>query len=428
MRAFNERSWLCYTDRTACLGWRDACFDLVRNEMMLSPLGKELRAAGTPDEQIFRTPRAVDSMHAVLRKRALEAGGEAQAEDRYDRAGEHLRGAVAASGRERPRICLSMIVKNEAHVIERCLRSVLPYIDGWAICDTGSTDGTQERIRSLLANLPGELLEQPWVDFAHNRNEALQLAHRYGDYALVIDADDVFEAEPGFQWGALGATGYLFEIVFGDDQAFWRVALMRLGLDWVWEGVIHEVPVCSQLGEVMQTKLRGPRIRIVGGGARSRQSLQEKYLKDVEVLQRALVDLPDNPRYTFYLAQGLNESGQLREALATYERRVEIGGWFEEVYYSKLQIASLEGAHRRKSRRGRRGLSRRLRISPAAGGVAVRAGALPAHEGTLRGGLFVRPHRLLDPAAGGSGHRGHRRLSLARATNSRSPASSSPTT
>jgi tetratricopeptide (TPR) repeat protein len=340
VRAFNERSWQCYTDAPERLGWRVACFDLVRNEMVLSPLGEELRAAGTPDEQIFRTPRAVDSMRAVLRKRVLETRGESQAEDEGALGTE--RSSVALAARGRPRICLSMIVKNEAHVIERCLGSVLPYIDAWAICDTGSTDGTQERIRTLLADLPGELLERPWVDFAHNRNEALQLAHGYGEYALVIDADDVFEAEPGFQWGALGAPGYLFEIVFGDDQAFWRVALMRLGLDWVWEGVIHEVPVCSQLGEVMQTKLRGPRIRIVGGGARSRQSLQEKYLKDVEVLRRALADLPDNPRYTFYLAQGLNESGQLREALEAYQRRVEIGGWFEEVYYSKLQIASLQ--------------------------------------------------------------------------------------
>ena len=36
-------------------------------------------------------------------------------------------------------INLCMIVKNEAHVIERCLASVLPLIDKWSIVDTGST-------------------------------------------------------------------------------------------------------------------------------------------------------------------------------------------------------------------------------------------------------------------------------------------------
>ncbi|MGW8788902.1 glycosyltransferase, partial [Heyndrickxia sporothermodurans] len=44
----------------------------------------------------------------------------------------------------RKTICLSMIVKNEASVIRRCLDSVRPLIDTWVIIDTGSTDGTQD--------------------------------------------------------------------------------------------------------------------------------------------------------------------------------------------------------------------------------------------------------------------------------------------
>ena len=33
----------------------------------------------------------------------------------------------------KPRICLNMIVKDEAHVIERCLASVIPHITSWCI-------------------------------------------------------------------------------------------------------------------------------------------------------------------------------------------------------------------------------------------------------------------------------------------------------
>ena len=44
------------------------------------------------------------------------------------------------------RLCLAMIVKNEAHVIQRCLRSVKPYLKHWVVVDTGSTDGTQEAV------------------------------------------------------------------------------------------------------------------------------------------------------------------------------------------------------------------------------------------------------------------------------------------
>ena len=60
----------------------------------------------------------------------------------------------------RPTVCLSMIVKNEAPVIRRCLASVCPLIDSWVIIDTGSNDGTQEIIREYLRDIPGELHER----------------------------------------------------------------------------------------------------------------------------------------------------------------------------------------------------------------------------------------------------------------------------
>jgi len=41
-------------------------------------------------------------------------------------------------------IGLSMIVRNEAAVILRCLDSVRPLLDAVVIEDTGSTDGTQD--------------------------------------------------------------------------------------------------------------------------------------------------------------------------------------------------------------------------------------------------------------------------------------------
>jgi glycosyltransferase involved in cell wall biosynthesis len=343
VRAFNERSWLYYTDWHWYLGWREARFDMTRIDMILSPLGHELHAAGTQEELLFRTPRAVDAMKVVMTKRLLDASERQQALAWYEHGKERRTNTNASMpSPERPmRICLNMIVKNEAHVIERCLRSVRPYIDSWAIIDTGSTDGTQDVIRAALADLPGELIERPWVDFSHNRNEALQFAHRHGDYALIIDADDVFEANADFAWGTLGAPGYMLEIVHSEAGAWWRIALMRLGLDWRWEGVIHEVPNSQHLAEAWESKLHGARIRIVGGGARSRQSAEQKYAHDIDVLRRALVDLPNNPRYTFYLAQTLRDSGQLHEALEVYRQRVEIGGWFEEVYYAKLQVAGL---------------------------------------------------------------------------------------
>ncbi|MDR3096744.1 MAG: hypothetical protein LBV73_06685 [Paraburkholderia sp.] len=71
VRAFNERSWLYYTEWHWYMGWTYARFDLARLGMTLSTMGEALKARGVPDEEIYRTPRAVDSMQAVLVKRML---------------------------------------------------------------------------------------------------------------------------------------------------------------------------------------------------------------------------------------------------------------------------------------------------------------------------------------------------------------------
>src|SRR4051794_7539625 len=108
----------------------------------------------------------------------------------------------------RPSVCLTMIVKDETAVIERCLRALRPFIDCWSIVDTGSTDGTQRLIASSLADLPGELHERPWRDFGHNRTEALALARAWADYSLMIDADETFDVAAGFAFPELTADGY----------------------------------------------------------------------------------------------------------------------------------------------------------------------------------------------------------------------------
>ncbi len=234
-------------------------------------------------------------------------------------------------------VCLSMIVKDEAHVIERCLKSVRPLIDSWAIADTGSTDGTQQIVRALLADLPGTLIERPWVNFAHNRNEALEAARDLGDYTFTIDADETLRLDEGFRRPPLTADAYNLTVHYNQTK-YHRKQLLRSALPWRYQGVLHEHIACP----VPHTEafLPGLRTEVTHDGARARDPLT--YRRDALLLEKALLDEPDHPRYTFYLAQSYRDANLPDLALRAYRQRLTMGGWADEVWYSLYQIALME--------------------------------------------------------------------------------------
>jgi glycosyltransferase involved in cell wall biosynthesis len=243
---------------------------------------------------------------------------------------------------DRQTVCLNMIVKNEAPVIARCLASLRPIIDYWVIVDTGSTDGTQDQIRTLMADLPGELHERPWRDFAHNRTEALELARPHGEYVLIIDADDVLEFEPQFKMPALEADSYMLRIA-DTSIAYNRTQIVRAALPWRWRGVLHEFLTCEQARS--SGRLEGLRLRRHHDGARRRDP--QTYGRDAEILEAALQTESDpfmRSRYQFYLAQSYRDCGERDKALRAYLKRAELGFWVEEVFMSIYSAARLQEA------------------------------------------------------------------------------------
>ncbi len=238
-----------------------------------------------------------------------------------------------------PTICLNMIVKNEHHVIRRCLDSVCPILDYWVIIDTGSTDGTQDLIRSHMATrgIPGELIERPWVDFGHNRTEALSYARGKADYLFIIDADEVLALQDGFSVATLTHRAYEIRIRSG-NYCYWRTQLVSSRLPWRYRGVLHEYLELPD-AEIEPQRLDELVTHRYLEGARSRDPLT--YQKDAILLERALLDEPDNKRYVFCLAQSYRDAGMLDRAIACYRRRAEMGGWAEAVWYALYQIAEL---------------------------------------------------------------------------------------
>jgi glycosyltransferase involved in cell wall biosynthesis len=234
-------------------------------------------------------------------------------------------------------ICLNMIVKNEAPVIRRCLASVRPLIDYWVIVDTGSSDGTQDIIRDYLRDLPGELHERPWEDFAHNRSEALELARGHGDYVFFIDADEVLVIEPDFVLPTLAADSYHLRILYA-GVSYLRKQLVRNALPWRYQGVMHEHVTCPSARS--EEFLPGLQTIPHRDGARARTP--GTYAQDAALLEQAVAKDPHNSRNVFYLAQSYRDAGDLEAALRNYQRRVEMGGWRGEVWFSLYTIAVLK--------------------------------------------------------------------------------------
>ena len=239
-----------------------------------------------------------------------------------------------------PHIRLNMIVKNEAKVIERCLASIKPWIHSWVIVDTGSTDGTQNIIETFMCDIPGKLIERPWINFGHNRTEALQLAIQSdlppADYLMFIDADEVLEIEENFKWQELSNSGYFFTCKY-DGMQYQRNALVSTKFDWKWVGVLHEYLQCQK--PHYWESLKGVNIIIQHDGARGKSA--DTYLKDIETLKQGLLEEPNNTRYLFYLAQSYRDAGFLKESREFYLKRMISGGWEEERWVAQLYAAKL---------------------------------------------------------------------------------------
>ena len=240
----------------------------------------------------------------------------------------------------KPKMALCMIVKNESHIILECLNSMYKNIDYWIISDTGSTDGTQDIIKKFFEEkgIPGELHQDEWKDFGHNRTLALRHADGKADYVWMIDADDIFSGTIEFP-EVMDADGYVLRIG-KPDFSWWRTQIFRVESKWEYKGVLHEYPACQKEKPIL-VKLESPyRVDARTLGARNVGiTAIEKYSRDAITLEKALVDEPENTRYQFYLAQSYFDSQQYEKAIASYKKRAEMGGWGEEIYYSLYRVA-----------------------------------------------------------------------------------------
>jgi len=232
-------------------------------------------------------------------------------------------------------LCLTMIVKNEKEILKRCFDSVVDYIDYWVICDTGSTDGTQEFVLEYFRKrgVPGELHQHQWKNFGHNRTLAVQAAQGKADFLLLMDADFVLNVrDKDFKSREdLIFDGY--QVKYEGDVDSRQMLLVSGKRKWDYVGVTHEY--IKSEGNIIYGDIDAfTFIHEEDGANRIR-----KNERDLELLLQGVKDEPNNYRYVFYIAQAYKNLGQFDQAIEYYQKRIEQGGWEEEVYICKYFIS-----------------------------------------------------------------------------------------
>lgn len=231
-------------------------------------------------------------------------------------------------------LCLNMIVKNEANVIERLLESVYPIIDTYCICDTGSSDNTIEIITRFFNDrgMRGKIVSCPFVNFEYSRNFALSSAAEMADYLLLLDADMVLQVN-NFDKNTL-SNYYSYSIIQGtEDFYYYNRRIVKNDGQSKYLGVTHEylsTPPNSPERDLLREDIF---IFDIGdGGAKS-----DKYTRDIALLEQGIIDEPDNDRYHFYLANSYLSVGRYKDAIKAYDKRIYMGRWDQEVWYSFFQ-------------------------------------------------------------------------------------------
>lgn len=248
------------------------------------------------------------------------------------------------------KIILNMIVKNEEAIIRRCIESCHPYIHGVALVDTGSTDNTIGVLNSYRESSLRPMLvdSRQWENFAVARTQAIdlavQLAAREGwllneCYALIMDADHELVSTSHLPFNGL-TEGVGLVMHRYEGTSYYKPVLLRLDLQWRWEGVVHETPVSQSGFERRNIQPTETFVRVNTDGARAKDP--ERYAKDAQMILADMEARPEeksNPRAIFYLAESYRWAADDKNAVLWYWQRSTMEGWDEEAWYATWQYA-----------------------------------------------------------------------------------------
>jgi glycosyltransferase involved in cell wall biosynthesis len=261
-----------------------------------------------------------------------------------------------------PRIALALIcgdgVENE---LPKCLDSFAPWVDGIFIAFNG--DGqmltrTREHHEALWPNVPLTIRRFKWEDdFAMARNQSFGMVPKDEyDFVMWADHDDLLVNGEKLKEMLIGLPDnaqavflkYEYMYDFENDVALveqWRERVMRTGREWTWKYPIHEVAHTRPgvaLARRSEVWIRHRRQT----GDRS----QEVRARNRRILVKARKEDPEEPRYTYYLANEIyaeahteedeeKKENLFRSAILMYTEFIDTSRWDDDTYIANSNMA-----------------------------------------------------------------------------------------
>jgi len=243
------------------------------------------------------------------------------------------------------KLILLTMVKNESRIIERLMNSVKDRVDAIVICDTGSTDDTVEKATAWLKtnDMSGDIFSYTFKNFGVSRSQSFTCCQEWVNkvgwdasksWALVLDGDmmlsDKIERQR-FSELAPVVAGISLKQAAG-DLVYSNMRIMRCSEPWICKGATHEAWTCPP-NKTTQLFNSPVLIDHADGGCKS-----DKYPRDVRLLKEDLEEMPNDARTHFYLGQTYLCMRDWPNAIATLKKRIELGGWDEELYIARVYL------------------------------------------------------------------------------------------
>ena len=247
------------------------------------------------------------------------------------------------------KIVVYAIAKNESSFVDRWMDS-MSEADQVVVLDTGSDDGTAERLQARGAQVTVERIV-PWR-FDQARNRSLELAPEDADVCVCTDLDEVFR--PGWRSALEGVwtpetrqASYRYTWSFQPDGSegvvFWQEKIhARRGFRWVHP--VHEVLEWVGEGE------RGPMVSVQGIQLNHHPDPKKSRGQYLPLLELSVAEDPEDDRNLHYLGREYLYYGRWDDCIRTLTQHLSLPSavWRDERAASMRYIAR---AHARKGER-----------------------------------------------------------------------------